>query len=98
MNGEERLLQVVLGTVVSEKSTRIGADRHYVFKVIANTTKSEVKKAVELLFNVNVAKVRISNVKSKVRKFGQIEGRCKGWKKAYVTLQEGQSIDFGVKG
>ncbi len=98
MNGEERLLQILLGTVVSEKSTRIGADRQYVFEVMANATKSEVKKAVELLFNVSVTKVRISNVKSKVKKFGQIEGRRRGWKKAYVTLQEEHSIDFGAKG
>jgi large subunit ribosomal protein L23 len=98
MSGEERLLQVLLGTVVSEKSTRIAAHRQYVFKVIADATKLEVKKAVELLFNVSVTNVRISNVKSKVKKFGQIKGRRRGWKKAFVTLQEEQSIDFGAKG
>lgn len=97
MSGEERLLQVLLGAVVSEKSTMIGADRQYVFKVVADANKSEVKKAVEVLFNVGVTKVRISNVKSKVKKFGKIEGQRRGWKKAYVTLQEEQSIDFGTK-
>ncbi len=96
MRAEERLLKVLQSPVISEKSTRIGVDRQYVFKVIADATKIEIKKAVELLFKVKVMAVRICNTKSKAKKFGQIEGRRKGWKKAYVTLKEEQTIDFGA--
>lgn len=98
MRAEERLLKVLQSPVISEKSTRIGVDRQYVFKVIADATKIEIKKAVELLFKVKVMAVRICNTKSKAKKFGRIEGRRKGWKKAYVTLQEEQTIDFGALG
>ncbi len=95
MSNEERLLKVLLSPHVSEKATNAAADRQYVFKVMNDATKPAVKKAVELLFKVNVISVQISNVKGKVKTFARIKGRTKGWKKAYVTLQEGQSIDLG---
>ena len=97
MTREERLLKVLLAPYVSEKSTRIGADRQYAFKVLSDADKQEIKKAVEFLFKVKVLVVHICNTKRKAKKFGRITGWRKGWKKAYVTLQEGQSIDFGVQ-
>ena len=95
MNGEERLYKIILAPYLSEKSTMIGAYRQYVFKVLQSATKLDIKKAVEYIFNVKVAAVRVCNVKSKIKTFSRITGRKKGWKKAYVTLQEGQSIEYG---
>ncbi len=92
---QERLLKVILGPHMSEKAS-IAADkrREYVFEVVTDAKKPEVKGAVELLFNTQVQAVRIVNVKSKPKRFGQIQGRSKAWKKAYVTLQPGQEISF----
>lgn len=92
---QERLLKIILSHHMSEKAV-IAIEKHktYVFEVLADATKPEVKIAVEQLFNVNVESVRIVNVKTKPRRFGRIEGRSKAWKKAYVTLQAGQTISF----
>lgn len=92
---QERLLKVILAPHISEKSS-VAADlnNQYVFKVVSDATKPEIKKAVETLFEVEVGAVSISNVKGKRKRFGQREGRRNGWKKAYVTLKAGQSIDL----
>ncbi len=89
------LYSTVLAAHVSEKSVRIGdANRQYVFKVIKDANKQTVKQAVELLFKVNVTKVNILNVKPKKKIFRGRHGSRKAWKKAYITLQEGQEIKF----
>ncbi|AVY93470.1 MAG: 50S ribosomal protein L23 [Pseudomonadales bacterium] len=92
---QERLMQVILAPVVSEKSTLV-ADKHQqvVFKVTSDATKPEVKAAVELLFNVKVDGVQMLNVKGKVKRFGRNIGRRGDWKKAYVCLAAGQEIDL----
>ena len=92
---EERMLSIVLAPHMSEKAA-IGTEkrRAYVFQVRQDANKSEVKEAIEYLFNTKVDKVRVLNVKSKPRRFGNIIGKKKGWKKAYVTLLEGQNIDM----
>ena len=64
------------------------------FKVASNATKPEMKQAIKQLFHVSVTGIRVLNVKPKKRKFRGVEGTKKGWKKAYVTLAEGQKIDF----
>jgi|SRR5574343_1315791 large subunit ribosomal protein L23 len=94
---QERLTQVILAPVVSEKSTLV-ADKYeqVVFKVATDATKPEVKAAVELLFNVKVDSVQILNVKGKVKRFGRFTGRRSDWKKAYVSLTPGQEIDFSA--
>ena len=94
---QERLMQVILAPVVSEKSTLV-ADKNeqVVFKVVTDATKPEVKAAVELLFNVKVDSVNILNVKGQVKRFGRFPGRRKDWKKAYVCLVPGQEIDFSA--
>ena len=94
MSNEERLLKVLLKPHVSEKATFAQEKGQYVFKVLADANKLEIKKAVELMFKVQVKQVQVSNVKSKLKKFGRREGWHKGWKKAFVTLPEGQSIDL----
>lgn len=92
---QERLINVLLAPVVSEKSTVVAeTDNQYVFKVVPDATKPEIKGAVESLFNVHVEQVRVSNMKGKQKRFGARQGRRSGWKKAYVTLESGQEIDF----
>ena len=94
---KERLMQVLLSPVVSEKST-IAADagRQFVFRVVSDATKPEIKSAVELMFDVKVDNVRVVNIKGKSKRFGQVQGRRNGVRKAYVKLAEGNDIDFGA--
>lgn len=92
---EERLYQVILAPVISEKATHI-ADKHeqVIFRVAPNATKPEIKAAVEMLFKVEVDQVKVANVKGKVKRFGRFFGRRANWKKAYVCLKPGQEINF----
>jgi large subunit ribosomal protein L23 len=64
------------------------------FKVRPDANKIEVKKAVEVLFKVKVEKVRLARYLGKIRRVGRSMGRRSQWKKAYVTLKEGDKIDF----
>lgn len=91
----ERLLKILKRPHMSEKAA-IGAEQRgeYVFEVASSATKPLVKDAVEYLFNTKVKAVRIVNVRPKPKRFGNIEGFSKAWKKAYVTLQAGQKIEF----
>ena len=92
---QERLLEVILSPHVTNKAYEVVEETSYVvFKVATDATKLEIKKAVELLFEVKVDTVKTVNVKGKSRRFGRIEGRTKDWKKAYVKLQEGHDINF----
>ena len=93
---QERLLKVILGPVVSEKATLAAdANGQYVFRVVPDANKLEVGKAVETLFDVKIDRVQILNVKGKQKRLGQRIGKRKDWRKAYVRLKEGHSIDFG---
>lgn len=92
---EERLLKVLLAPHVSEKVAIVAEQNNqYVFKVASDATKPEIKQAVEMLFGVQVGDVKVCNVKAKQKRFGTIQGRRNGWKKAYVTLTAGQEIDL----
>ena len=92
---QERIMNVLMASHVSEKATKLGEkDRQVIFKVVKDATSHEVKVAVETLFNVKVKDVRTLNVKGKTRNFRQIAGQRKSWKKAYVSLAEGHDIDF----
>jgi large subunit ribosomal protein L23 len=93
----ERLMNVVLAPIVSEKSTLV-ADKHeqVVFRVADAATKPEIKAAVELLFKVKVESVQVLSVKGKEKRFGRMQGRRRSWKKAYVCLAPGQEINFGA--
>jgi large subunit ribosomal protein L23 len=96
----ERLYNVLIAPIVSEKTTMI-ADKHnqVAFKVVQDATRREVKEAVELLFKVQVQKVQILNRRGKEKKFGRTPGRRRDMRKAYVCLKAGQEINFaeGVK-
>jgi large subunit ribosomal protein L23 len=89
---KERILTILQSPHSSEKA--FANEQQYVFKVLQTANKLEIKKAIENLFEVIVEKVRVVNVKGKARRFGQINGRRKSWKKAYVKLAEGSSIDL----
>ncbi len=91
----ERLYKVLLAPRMTEKSTMIAeSSNQYVFKVTSDSNKSEIKAAVDKLFEVNVESVRIVNVKGKSKTFKLRAGKRSDWKKAYVRVQEGQVIDF----
>ena len=92
---QERIFKVLLGPHVSEKATVLAdGQNQFVFKVDTTATKLEIKKAVEALFEVKVEAVRTANMKGKSKFFGRVAGKRADWKKAYVSLEEGQDIDF----
>ncbi len=98
MIDQARLMQILLAPRVSEKTIKeADSNRHFVFKVVKTANKQEIKQAVELLFEVKVSAVRTLNVKGKRKMFGRISGKRSDWKKAYVCLEEGYDINFGVE-
>jgi len=93
----ERLMKVLLAPVISEKGTFVGEKHNqYLFRVMSDATKPEIKAAVELLFKTKVDSVTVARVKGKQKRFGRFMGRRNNWKKAYVRLAEGQEINFAV--
>jgi large subunit ribosomal protein L23 len=92
---KERLINLLVAPHVSEKSARAAASNQYVFKVLTDATKPEIKAAVEFMFNVKVASVNVVNQSGKEKRFGRFAGRRSDSKKAYVSLAAGQTIDFG---
>jgi large subunit ribosomal protein L23 len=95
--GHDRLHRLILAPIISEKSTRtLEAGNHVAFRVLKDAAKPEIKVAVEKLFNVKVLEVRTLNVKGKNKGGQKTPGRRSDWKKAYVKLAEGQTIDFAA--
>ena len=92
-----RLLNVIRAPRVSEKTARLQEINQYVFEVATTATKADVKSAVESLFNVTVLAVNVLNVKGKGKAFKNRMGRRGDWRKAYVKLADGQSIDVMAK-
>ncbi len=91
----ERLQQIILSPVISEKSTSAAdLSNQVVFEVLSDATKNEIREAVEKQFSVAVEGVQVMNVRGKVKRFGKTPGKRRNWKKAYVRLAEGQDIDF----
>jgi len=91
---KERLINLLVSPHVSEKSARAAAANQYVFKVLPDATKPEIKAAVEFMFNVKVASVNVVNQTGKEKRFGRFAGRRSDTKKAYVSLKSGQTIDL----
>ena len=92
---QERLLKVLKAPHISEKATNNAEKGNtIVFKVALDANKVEIANAVEALFEVKVDSVRTVVVKGKTKRHGAKSGCRSDWKKAYVTLQEGQSLDF----
>jgi large subunit ribosomal protein L23 len=94
----EQLMGVLIAPHVTEK-TSLAMQNHnqYTFRVRRDATKTDIKKAVELMFEVKVAGVQVVNEPGKTRRFGRHAGRTQDWKKAYVSLADGQSIDYEAR-
>jgi large subunit ribosomal protein L23 len=89
------LTQVLLGPHVSEKATALADRQHQVvFRVRTDATKADVRRAVELLFEVKVERVTVARMPAKTKRFGARHGKRGGWKKAYVRLAPGSDINF----
>ena len=87
--------QILIRPLVTEKMTAITEKQgKFGFIVHVNANKIEIKQAVEALFKVKVDDVRTVNMAGKVKRVGRNIGKRSNWKKAYVTLQKGQSLDF----
>jgi large subunit ribosomal protein L23 len=94
----EQLMSVLIAPHVTEK-TSLAMQNHnqYTFRVRRDATKTDIRKAVELMFDVKVAGVQVVNEPGKQRRFGRIAGRTQDWKKAYVSLTAGQTIDYEAR-
>jgi large subunit ribosomal protein L23 len=86
--------EVLRRPVITEKSTMLGESGQYVFEVARAANKIEVKRAVEEVFKVRVRAVNIMHMRGKMRRMGKTQGMTSGWKKAVVSLEEGQRIEF----
>lgn len=86
---------IIKRPLVTEKVSKLqGAHNQYVFEVDKRANKIQIKKAIEDRFGVKVLKVRTMNVKGKVKRLGRFQGKRPDWKKAIVTLREGDSIEI----
>jgi large subunit ribosomal protein L23 len=86
--------EILRRPVITEKSTMLGERGQYVFEVAPRANKIEIKRAVEVVFKVDVEAVNISHVHGKMRRMGRSTGMTTGWKKAFVTLRSGQKIEL----
>lgn len=92
---DTKYLEIIKAPVITEKAGNISQNEgKYVFKVDARANKTEIKLAIEKIFNVKVEEVRTINVKPKKRRVGRYSGLTNRTKKAIVTLKEGQTIDM----
>ncbi|NOZ53648.1 MAG: 50S ribosomal protein L23 [Gammaproteobacteria bacterium] len=90
---KSHIANILIGHHVTEKSSLLRADSNqYVFKVLKSANKMQIKQAVEKMLDVKVESVTVSNAKGKWKRFGQVNGRRKDWKKAYVRIKAGESI------
>jgi large subunit ribosomal protein L23 len=97
--GKEGLFNVLLAPHVTEKtSMALQNNNQYAFKVRRDATRTDVRRAVELMFAVKVESVQVVNEPGKTRRFGQRTGHTQDSKKAYVRLAQGQSIDYEAQG
>jgi large subunit ribosomal protein L23 len=94
----EQLMSVLIAPHVTEK-TSLAMQNHnqYTFRVRRDASKTDIRKAIELMFDVKVAGVQVVNEPGKVRRFGRTSGRTQDWKKAYVSLAAGQTIDYEAR-
>lgn len=92
---DDKLMKILLEPRVTEKST-MTADKYqqFVFKVMRDATKPEIRKAVEKMFEVEVESIQVLNVRGKSKMFRRARGKRPDWKKAYVRLKPGFDIDF----
>jgi large subunit ribosomal protein L23 len=95
---QERLISLLLAPHITEKTSLAMQNTNtYSFRVRRDSTKPDIKAAVELMFGVKVAAVQVVNETGKTRRFGKLQGRTQDIKKAYVRLAPGQTIDYEAK-
>ena len=93
---DERLMSIILTPHVSEKATLCAdTQNQHVFAVAKDAKKIEVKNAIEKMFKVEVAEVKLLNIQGKLKRLGRRVGKRKDWKKAYVKLKAGFDINYG---
>ncbi len=85
--------EIIIKPVVTEKSVDLMQDNKYCFKVAKDANKIEIKNAIEEIFKVTVVNVNTVNVHGKMKRMGRTQGKTASWKKAVVTLREGDSIE-----
>ena len=93
----QKIYEIIRNPLVSEKSTYVSQFNYYVFKVSNKSTKHQIKQAVEKLFDVKVLSVNTLNQNGKIKKFRNISGKRPNFKKAFVKLAEGNTIDSTVE-
>lgn len=91
---QERLMTIIRGPHVSEKSHMVAELNQVVLKVRTDATKTEIRQAVEMMFEVKVAGVSVVNYRGKIKRHGRSSGRRASWKKAYVKLAEGSQLEL----
>lgn len=92
---DTKYLEIIKAPVITEKSQLAKENGQYTFKVDPKANKIEIKYAIEKIFKVNVASIKTINIKPKKRRVGRYTGYTNKWKKAIVTLKDGQTIDLG---
>ncbi len=92
---DTKYLEVLKAPVITEKSQIVKSEGKYTFKVSPKATKLQIKEAIEKIFNVKVTSIQTLNAKPKKRRVGRYTGLTNSYKKAIVTLAEGQTIDLG---
>ncbi len=90
--GSQKSYQILIKPIVSEKGTALAGSGKYVFAVMRSANKSEIKKSVQVTYDVDVESVKIIKVPGKFRRYGRTMGRTSSWKKAIVTVRKGQKI------
>jgi large subunit ribosomal protein L23 len=97
-NVQERLLKIILAPHISEKATFVGEKNNQtIFRVLPDATKQEIKDAIELLWKeqkIEVKNVQTINVKGKRKRVGRFMGRRSDWKKAIISIEKGQELNF----
>lgn len=91
---DTKYLEILKAPVITEKSAALAQEGKYVFKVDSKANKTEIKQAIEKIFNVKVEEISTMNVKPKKRRVGRYSGLTNRTKKAIVKLAEGQTIDL----
>lgn len=88
------LKDTLVRPLVTEKTTNLGNDRTYAFEVVVSADKLQIRSAIEAFYGVKVEAVRTAVVRGKSKRFGRHVGKRKNWKKAFVTLAQGQSLNL----
>ena len=86
--------EIIIRPIISERSYDVMENNVYTFEVHKSANKIEIAKAVESIFNVTVVKVNTLNVKPKPKRQGRTQGKTRAWKKAMVTLRQGDEIEI----